>query len=106
MLASVLRSAKPHACVTACGLVAGHELNMTVYPFILRGVTLCGIDSAGISRAKRESVWNAIADVWKLDGVENLVDEIALSGVASAVEKILAGNVAGRTIVNLDPSLG
>ncbi len=49
-LATVLRSAQSHACVTACGLVAGHDLPLTVYPFILRGVSLCGIDSAGISR--------------------------------------------------------
>lgn len=105
-LASVLRSAKPHACVTACGLVAGHELNMTVYPFILRGVTLCGIDSAGISRSTREMVWSLIGEKWKLPDLDSLTEEIPLSGVPAAVEKILAGNVAGRTVVNLDSTIG
>ena len=100
-LATVLRSSQPHACVTACGLVAGHDLPMTVYPFILRGISLCGIDSAGISRQTRQNLWNKIASDWNLGGLEKLTDEISLSEIPDAVNRILDGKVFGRTVINM-----
>jgi acrylyl-CoA reductase (NADPH) len=99
-LASVIRSAKPNACVTACGLVAGHELGITVYPFILRGVTLCGIDSANIARETRIQLWNKIANRWKLD-LTGVTNEVTLEELPREIEKILAGNLFGRTIIKM-----
>lgn len=101
-LATVLRSTKPHACVTACGLVAGHDLPLTVYPFILRGITLCGIDSAGISRTTRQSLWGKIASEWKLDGLAQLTNQIYLDDVPKAVEQIVAGKIFGRTVIKMN----
>ena len=97
-LATVLKSCLPHACVTACGMVAGHELPITVYPFILRGVTLCGIDSAGITREVRQRMWNRIAEQWDFD-VSTLSSEIGISELPEAVDKIIKGQSAGRTLV-------
>ncbi len=99
-LSTVLRSAKNHSCITACGLVGGHELDLTVYPFILRGVTLCGIDSANISRQTRVELWETIAIDWALD-LEDLMTEIGLVDVAAELEKMLAGTSFGRTVVRV-----
>jgi putative YhdH/YhfP family quinone oxidoreductase len=101
-LATVLRSCKPHACVTACGMVAGHDLPLTVYPFILRGVTLCGIDSAGITRQTRQELWRKIATQWKLDGLTELTEQIPLANIPQAVGRILDGKVFGRIVVRMD----
>jgi NADPH:quinone reductase-like Zn-dependent oxidoreductase len=99
-LVSVIRSAKRNACVTACGLVAGHELGLTVYPFILRGVTLCGIDSANVKRETRTRLWNKIATQWMLD-VTGLTNDVTLEELPDEIERILAGKVFGRTIIKM-----
>jgi len=97
-LSSVIRSAKLNSCITACGLVGGHELALTVYPFILRGVTLCGIDSANIPRQTRIDLWNKIANIWQVDLAE-IRREIGLSDVGNELKKMLAGNSLGRAVV-------
>lgn len=101
ILATVLRSTKPHGCVTACGLVAGHELNMTVYPFILRGVTLQGIDSAGVSREYRSQLWNMIATEYAVSQLDELAIETDLEHLGEQIDRILAGKIAGRVIVKV-----
>jgi putative YhdH/YhfP family quinone oxidoreductase len=100
-LATILRSAKLHSCVTACGLVGGHELDLTVYPFILRGVTLCGIDSANISRQTRVDLWNKIANDWAMD-LSELRKEITLEQVGNELQEMLAGNSLGRSVVGFE----
>lgn len=100
-LSSVIRAARPHACVTACGMVAGHELGLTVYPFILRGVTLCGIDSANLSWETRSSIWARIASEWKFD-VSPVRQETEFQQLPNEIEKILAGKVFGRVVVKME----
>jgi hypothetical protein len=80
-------------------LVAGDHLEMTVYPFILRGVTLSGIDSAKCPRPRRLRIWDHLASDWHIDGLDRLATEIDLSLLAERVETILAGGVVGRTIL-------
>ncbi len=101
ILATILRSTKPAGCVTACGLVAGHELNMTVYPFILRGVTLQGIDSAGVSREYRAGLWEKIATEFAVPGLDELAIETDLEHLGEQIDNILAGKIAGRVIVKM-----
>ena len=101
MLTSVLRSTKYGGCVTACGLVAGDQLNMTVYPFLLRGVRLAGIASADCPYDRRLQVWNSIAGDWKPEQLESNVTEVGLEGLSEQVNKILAGKVAGRVLVRV-----
>ena len=98
-LATVLRSIDHRGCVAACGLVAGAELELTVYPFILRGVTLAGIDSAKCPRPERLEMWQKLAGPWRIDQLEQIADEITLDELPNRVEKILAGQIVGRTIV-------
>jgi putative YhdH/YhfP family quinone oxidoreductase len=98
-LATILRSIDHRGCVAACGLVAGAELELTVYPFILRGVSLVGIDSAKCPRTQRLEMWQKLSGPWRIDQLAALADEITLDEVADRVQKILAGQLVGRTIV-------
>jgi acrylyl-CoA reductase (NADPH) len=99
ILGTLLRSTKYRGCVAACGLVAGIEVPATVYPFLLRGVTLCGIDSAKCPREPRLDIWHKLSTDWRLDNLEPLVREATLSETSAAVAEMLAGKAAGRTLV-------
>jgi acrylyl-CoA reductase (NADPH) len=98
-LATLLRCLQHRGCVAACGLVGGAELHTTVYPFILRGVTLAGIDSAKCPRPQRLEMWHKLADAWCIDRLNELADEITLDNLPDRVQKILNGQLVGRTIV-------
>jgi putative YhdH/YhfP family quinone oxidoreductase len=98
-LATILRSTQHRGCVAACGLVAGPELSLTVYPFILRGVTLAGIDSAKCPRPERLAMWQKLAGTWRVERLEDLASESTLDDLPDRVEKILAGQIVGRTLV-------
>jgi putative YhdH/YhfP family quinone oxidoreductase len=103
-LATILRSTKIDGCVTACGLVGGNELNLTVYPFILRGVVLHGIDSANQSLERRSSLWNRLASEWRLDHLASITQTVGLSALNQKIDEILAGQIVGRTVVDLSMS--
>jgi putative YhdH/YhfP family quinone oxidoreductase len=98
-LAMILRSLQHRGCVAACGLVAGTDLNLTIYPFILRGVTLVGIDSAKCPRQERLDIWQKLAGGWRVTQLDDIADEVSLDELPDRVEKILAGLIVGRTLV-------
>ena len=98
-LATVLRSIDHRGCVAACGLVAGVELELTVYPFILRGVTLAGIDSANCPQPERLEMWQKLAGPWRVEQLAQIADKITLDELPDRVQRILAGQIVGRTII-------
>ncbi len=98
-LATLLRASRHNACITACGLVGGHELPLTVYPFILRGATLAGIDSVHCPRERRLAMWQHLATDWRTPLIERDAIEASLGDIDQHVESILRGEVAGRVIV-------
>ena len=98
-LATILRSLSHRGCATACGLVGGVGLKMTVMPFLLRGVTLCGIDSAECPMEARRRLWQQMATDWKPACLDELASETDFAGLGAQVEQILAGQIAGRTLV-------
>jgi putative YhdH/YhfP family quinone oxidoreductase len=100
-LAAVLKSTKYGGVVTCCGLVGSPELPVSVYPFILRGVTLAGIDSVLCPRPERLLSWQRLAAEWKPARLEEMVTESALSGLEDMIPTILAGGIRGRVVVNL-----
>lgn len=100
-LGTLLRSLKHRGCVAACGLVGGADLPVTVYPFILRGVTLAGIDSAWCPVERRREMWRLLAGDWKPTGLGELATFIGLDQLGDAVREILRGEVAGRTVLCL-----
>lgn len=100
-LATLIRSSKLGGCVAACGLVGGADLPLTVYPFILRGITLAGVDSAWCPMPKRIPLWQKLAGDWELEGLAGLATKVELAHVDQHVKSILAGQVAGRIILTI-----
>jgi putative YhdH/YhfP family quinone oxidoreductase len=99
-LATVLKSIDYGGFVAACGLAASADLPTTVYPFILRSVSLLGIDSQDCPMDVRRKVWHKLARDWRLDDLERLVSERRLDELEPEIERILAGGQQGRIIVN------
>ncbi|MGL4308608.1 YhdH/YhfP family quinone oxidoreductase [Cetobacterium sp. SF1] len=101
ILSTVIKSTKYDGVVTACGNVAGAEFESSVYPFILRGVTLYGVDSVECKMELRKKVWNLMGNEWKIENLSDFVEEISLEEVNSKIEMILKGENKGRTIIKL-----
>jgi putative YhdH/YhfP family quinone oxidoreductase len=100
-LATLVRETKPYGVVSACGLVGGTDLNLTVHPFILRGVMLAGIGSALVPRDRRLELWRKLAGEWRLAGLDELATTIGLAELEDYVQQILKGQIVGRTVVTL-----
>jgi acrylyl-CoA reductase (NADPH) len=100
-LANVLAQVNYGGAVASCGLAGGADLPATVLPFILRAVTLTGINSVDAPLPLREQAWRALAD--ELDGavLDEMTTTIPLSGAIDAADDILAGRVRGRTVVDV-----
>lgn len=100
-LATLLRSTRYGGCIAACGLVGGADLQMSVYPFLLRGVTLAGVASADCPYPRRREIWSRLAREWKPDELNSQVTEVPLDGVEREVRRILNGDQVGRVIVRI-----
>ena len=97
----LIRSLDVNGCVAACGMVAGHELALTVYPFILRGARLSGITSALCPRPLRLEIWDRLAGEWNLAELDRLVTEIGMENVDDYVGRIRHGNLQGRVLISI-----
>jgi acrylyl-CoA reductase (NADPH) len=100
-LSTILRSTHLGGCVAACGNAAGFDLPITVYPFILRGVTLAGIDAAWCSLPLRHETWDRLAGDWKLDCLEIIARFIDLEELPARFDDILAGRLRGRLAIRI-----
>jgi putative YhdH/YhfP family quinone oxidoreductase len=100
-LAAALKSTRYGGAVTCCGLVGSVELPMNVFPFILRGVSLIGIDSVNCPGDIRGEVWAWLAGEWKPDFLEALVTEVSLDELELKIPEILEAHVRGRVVVKL-----
>ncbi len=101
-LAHALKQIKHSGVATCCGLTSSHELNTNVFPFILRGVRLIGIDSVEIPLEKKEKIWEKIAKEYKNSNLEKLTSQITLDEIKDAYEKILTSKATGRYLVKID----
>ncbi len=102
ILATAIKSTDQHGAVTCCGNVASPDLPLTVFPFILRGVSLFGIDSQNCPMPHRVQVWQKLAADWKPAQLESLCHEISLNELDENIDLILKGGQKGRVVVNLD----
>ena len=100
ILSRAIKSTKPWGSVAVCGNAASPNLNLTVYPLILRGVNLLGIDSANCPAELRKKIWQKISNEWKLDNLDKIHEEISLQELSAKIDLILKGQVTGRVIVN------
>ncbi|MGQ1891496.1 YhdH/YhfP family quinone oxidoreductase [Thermophagus sp. OGC60D27] len=101
ILENIIKSTKPMGAVTCCGNVASPNLNLTVFPFILRGVALIGIDSQNYPMVYREKVWNKLSGEWKPDHLEEMATEISLDELNQKIDLMLKGQLKGRTVLKL-----
>ena len=100
-LANVLAQTAYDGVVAACGLAQGADLPASVLPFILRGVTLAGIDSVNAPRERRERAWQRLACDLDLATLARTVTEVSLADVPQVARAILQGKVRGRTVVRI-----
>jgi putative YhdH/YhfP family quinone oxidoreductase len=102
MLASLLAQTAPYGNVASAGLAATGDLSTTVMPFIIRGVSLLGVASAGTERPIREELWRRLASDWKPAHLERICTrEVGLDGLAAVFGIMLGGHSFGRTLVRL-----
>jgi putative YhdH/YhfP family quinone oxidoreductase len=101
ILAAVTRSVDYEGAVAACGNAAAHDLPLTVYPFILRGVSLLGIASASLPMPERRALWARLAGEWKLGNLDLISREVALADLEPEIEAILQGGQRGRVLVRV-----
>ena len=101
VLSNLLCSTSQRAAIACCGMVNGTDLNTSVFPFILRGVTLYGVDSAETELSIKEEVWNNFSNDWKLNELENNIKEIGLSDLPKEIDTILKGQQIGRIRVKI-----
>lgn len=98
-LAAVVKSTRYGGDVTCCGLVGSNELVMNVFPFILRGVSLIGIDSVRCPPETRLQVWEKLAGAWKPEHLAEVVSEVSLEDLEEKIQAILQGGIRGRVLV-------
>ena len=100
ILATALKTTKYGGLVAACGNAMSHELNVNVFPFILRGVSLLGVDSVEIPMRARQMAWSKLAGEWKVN-IGSMVTEVSLEELSPKIDEILKGSIRGRVLVNL-----
>ncbi|MDN5870110.1 MAG: YhdH/YhfP family quinone oxidoreductase [Nitrococcus sp.] len=101
ILATVLKTMRYGGAVACCGMVASSELHATVFPFILRAVSLLGVDSQSTPRALRERIWAKLAEICRPERLDAIATEITLDQVDEHLECLLKGEVRGRILLNL-----
>jgi acrylyl-CoA reductase (NADPH) len=101
VLSNLLCATSQRAAIACCGMVNGADLNTSVFPFILRGISLYGVDSAETELGIKEEVWNNFSSEWKLEDLENQIKEITLSDLPAEIDTILKGQQIGRIRVKI-----
>jgi putative YhdH/YhfP family quinone oxidoreductase len=101
ILTTLLRSTQHGGCVTACGLTAGDTLSMTVYPFILRGITCAGIDASNCPALARHGMWWRLGGQWKPDHLGTIGAVVGLDELPGRITDMLAGLTTGRVAVRI-----
>lgn len=101
VLSTVVKETRYLGVVTTCGNVGGHELNLNVYPFILRGVSLIGVDSVECPMGVRLAVWAKLAGEWKPADLQALTSEISLGELEQRIQLLLAKKSKGRAVLKI-----
>jgi putative YhdH/YhfP family quinone oxidoreductase len=100
-LATILKSTKLRGAVVSVGLVSSSSLETTVFPFILRGISLQGTGASETTMPKRKEIWSKLANEWKPKNLEYLAVDCSLEQLNSEIDKILIGNQKGRVVVDM-----
>ncbi len=101
ILFNAVKSLRYGCSLAACGLVASPAFSASVLPFILRHVNLLGVDSVQLPIDQKRKIWNLLGGDWKLEGIDALKQPLTLDTVSEAIDRILAGQMVGRGVVDL-----
>lgn len=101
ILATAIKATLPDGVITCCGNVASPDLPINVFPFILRGVSLFGIDSQHCPMDLRKKLWHHLSSEWKPDNLDSLAEKVGLDSLSDRIDLILKGQLSGRTLVDL-----
>ncbi len=99
VFSKALKSIQHGGAATTCGMVSGTELETSIFPFILRGIVLFGIDSVEIKRVRKRQIWEKFDDEWSLANLDSIIQEISLEELPSAIEKMYCGKMLGRVVL-------
>lgn len=102
ILANSIKASKYGSSVASCGNAASGELNLTVYPFILRSVNLLGINTEKTPMHLRLEIWNKLANEWKPENLDDIHEEVTLNELNDKIDLILKGQITGRILLNLE----
>ncbi len=102
MLDAAIRQTSLNGTVACCGNILGGELHTSIYPFILRGVNLAGINSATCSMPLRKKLWKLLAKDWKPESLEEICRECSLEELDEEIDKILKGGQVGKVVISLN----
>lgn len=101
VLATAIKATRTGGAVTCCGMVASPELALTVFPFILRGVRLIGVDSALCPMPLRHVLWAKLAADWRVEGLLEIAATCGLADLDAQIDRMLTGQMRGRAVVTL-----
>ena len=102
ILTNVVKSLQPQGSVAICGLVVSANFDVSVLPFILRGVNVLGVDSVELPLEDKARNWQRLAEEWRLPTLEQMTLEIGLEEISETVDSLMSGSVVGRTLVKLN----
>lgn len=100
-LENMIKSVSSLGAVTTCGSVASTELNLSVFPFILRGISLIGLSAQNYPMEFRKQIWQKLASEWKPTALLDIYKEISLEQLPESINKILQGKLRGRVVIKL-----
>ena len=102
ILANAIKTTNYGGSITCCGNVASGDLLTSVYPFILRGISLLGVDSVQCDMDTRLKIWDHLSKDWKVDNLSDNVEEVSLEEISEKITLMLQGNHKGRTIIKIE----
>ena len=102
ILFNAVKSLRYGCSLAACGLVDSPAIPATVLPFILRNVTLLGVDSVQLPLEQKAQIWETLAGPWQLDKLESLAEKLTLATISDAIDRILRGEMVGRGVLHHD----
>lgn len=101
VLEAVISRTKQHGVIAACGLAGGSQLHTTVFPFILRGIRLIGIDSNTCPMQPRKQAWDGLRDLAQRVDLERIARDVSLEQVPTACEQLMRGGITGRYVIDM-----
>lgn len=100
-MATLLKGCQPGGSVASCGLVGSPNLSTTVFPFIINGINLLGLDSANFPMKERRQIWKRLAQEWKLSDLDSMATMCSLEELDPYIDQILHGTLKGRVVVDM-----